>query len=83
MITGGVGLGLATMSHFPLEALIPSSSQIDRCDLKSPKPSQRDCHQLPKWGILKEHVPPCVFLVINDNPYGLMFTLSYICRTSL
>jgi hypothetical protein len=30
---------------------------------------------------LKEHVPPCVILVINDNPYGLMFALSYICRT--
>jgi hypothetical protein len=30
---------------------------------------------------LKEHVPPCVVLVINDNPYGLIFALSYICRT--
>jgi hypothetical protein len=30
---------------------------------------------------LKGHVPPCVVLVINDNPYGLMFALSYICRT--
>ena len=30
---------------------------------------------------LKEHVPPCVVLVINDNPYGLMFALSYICRS--
>jgi hypothetical protein len=25
--------------------------------------------------------PPCVVLVINDNPYGLMFASSYICRT--
>jgi hypothetical protein len=30
---------------------------------------------------VKGHVPPCVVLVINDNPYGLMFALSYICRT--
>jgi hypothetical protein len=30
---------------------------------------------------LKEHVPPCVVLVINDNLYELMFELSYICRT--
>jgi hypothetical protein len=30
---------------------------------------------------LKGHVPPCVVLVINDNPYGLMFALIYICRT--
>jgi hypothetical protein len=30
---------------------------------------------------LKEHVPPCVVLVINDNPYGLTFALSYIYRT--
>ena len=22
-------------------------------------------------------LPPCVVLVINDNPYGLMFTLRY------
>jgi hypothetical protein len=32
---------------------------------------------------LKGHVPPCVVLVINDNPYGLMFALSHICRTCL
>jgi hypothetical protein len=24
---------------------------------------------------------PCVVLVINDNPYGLIFASSYICRT--
>jgi hypothetical protein len=30
-------------------------------------------------GMVKEHVPPCVILVINDNPYGLMFALSSIC----
>jgi hypothetical protein len=30
---------------------------------------------------VKVHMPPCVVLVINDNPYGLMFALSYICRT--
>jgi hypothetical protein len=23
---------------------------------------------------------PCMFLVINDNPYGVMFALSYVCR---
>jgi hypothetical protein len=31
--------------------------------------------------VLKEHFTPCVVLVINDNPCGLMFELSYICRT--
>ena len=25
-------------------------------------------------------LPPCVVLVINDNPYGLMFALRYSCR---
>ena len=25
--------------------------------------------------------PPCVVLVINDNPYGLMVALSYMCRS--
>ena len=25
-------------------------------------------------------VAPCVVLVINDNPYGLMFALRYTCR---
>ena len=25
-------------------------------------------------------VAPCVVLVINDNPYGLMFALRYSCR---
>jgi hypothetical protein len=24
---------------------------------------------------------PCVVLVINDNPYGLMVALIYMCRT--
>jgi hypothetical protein len=32
---------------------------------------------------VKEYVPPCVVLVINDNPYRLMFVLSFICRTCL
>ena len=44
------------------------------------KPSQSDCHQLPKWGRLKEHVPPCVVLVINYNHYGLMVALRFTCR---
>ena len=26
-------------------------------------------------------VAPCVVLVINDNPYGLMFALRYTCRS--
>jgi len=26
-------------------------------------------------------VPPCVVLVINDNPYGLMFALRYPYRS--
>jgi hypothetical protein len=30
---------------------------------------------------VKEHGAPCVVLVINNNLYGLMFALSYICRT--
>jgi hypothetical protein len=30
---------------------------------------------------VKEHVSPCVVLVINDNLYGLMFASSFICRT--
>jgi hypothetical protein len=25
---------------------------------------------------------PCMVLVINDNPYGLMVALSYMCRTA-
>jgi hypothetical protein len=29
---------------------------------------------------MKVHVPPCVVLIINDNPYGLIFVLSYIYR---
>jgi hypothetical protein len=37
--------------------------------------------KLALYGFLKEHVPLCVILVINDNPYGLMFALSYIYMT--
>ena len=25
--------------------------------------------------------PPCVVLVIDDNPYGLMLALRFTCRT--
>jgi hypothetical protein len=32
-------------------------------------------------GDSKSMEPPCVVLVINENPYGLMVTLIYICRT--
>ena len=28
-------------------------------------------------------LPPCMVLVINDNLYGLIFALSYICRGPL
>ena len=44
------------------------------------KPSWCDCHQLPKWGRLKVHVPSCLVLVINDNLYGLMVCLSCTLR---
>ena len=30
---------------------------------------------------LKVHVAPCVVLIINDNPYGLMFALRYSYRS--
>jgi hypothetical protein len=34
------------------------------------------------WTPVKEHIEPHVwFLVINDNSYGLMVALSYMCRT--
>jgi hypothetical protein len=29
----------------------------------------------------RSYLAPCVVLVINDNPYGLMVALSYMCRT--
>jgi hypothetical protein len=32
-------------------------------------------------GCERSYRAPCVVLVINDNPYGLMVTLSYMCRT--
>jgi len=31
-------------------------------------------------GDCKGTLPLSVFLVINDNPYGLMFSLRFICR---
>jgi hypothetical protein len=31
--------------------------------------------------IERSYRAPCVVLVINDNPYGLMVALSYMCRT--
>ena len=34
----------------------------------------------PQWAGESAWLPPCMVLVINDNLYGLMFVLSYICR---
>jgi hypothetical protein len=36
-----------------------------------------------RQGRLKVHFPSCVVLVINDNPYGLIFLLSLIWRNRL
>jgi hypothetical protein len=32
------------------------------------------------WGRCKGKLPLSVFLVINDNPYGLIFSLSFLWR---
>ena len=56
------------------------STIVDMLCIPYINPLKRDCHQLPKWGRLKVHGSPCVVLVINDNLYGLMFSLSYTCR---
>jgi hypothetical protein len=36
---------------------------------------------LPSVNSERSYRAPCVVLVINDNPYGLMIALSYMCRT--
>jgi hypothetical protein len=54
------------------QQLIPLNKRLMTVIMKS-----TPCH------MLKEHVPQSLVLVINDNPYGLMFALSYICRTCL
>jgi hypothetical protein len=36
--------------------------------------------QLYRYG-KRTYEAPCVVLVIDDNPYGLMVALSYVCRT--
>jgi hypothetical protein len=40
------------------------------------------CHMNWNWVChLKVHGDPCVVLIINDNLKGLMFSLSFTCRT--
>ena len=42
------------------------------------KPSKKGLSSITKMGEIESAwLPPCVVLVINDNPYGLMFTLRY------
>ena len=68
------------LKHFSYHALASMLIALCGCLIHYINPRKRDCHQLPKWGRLKVHGAPCVVLVINDNPYGLMFALRYFCR---
>ena len=46
------------------------------------KPSKKGLSLITKMGeIERACVAPCVVLVINDNPYGLMLALRYTCRS--
>jgi hypothetical protein len=54
--------------------LIMHQIEISRCKILISIGSQN-------FASLKEHVRPCVVLVIIDNFYGLMIALTYICRT--
>ena len=46
------------------------------------KPSKKGLSSITKMGeIERACVAPSVVLVINDNLYGLMFSLRYSCRT--
>jgi hypothetical protein len=38
-------------------------------------------YQVSQVSHIERAFAPCVVLVINDNPYGLMFALSFICRS--
>ena len=53
-------------------------SALHGCLIPYINPRKKDCHQLPQWGRLKGHRPSYMVLVIDDNPYGLMFVLSIL-----
>jgi hypothetical protein len=44
-------------------------------------PTNNKIQQTTNKTIERSYRAPCVVLVINDNPYGLMVALSYMCRT--
>ena len=63
-------------------ALSPLRRHVDITSGRSLQTLDRSlwCDQSPNdsW---KSMLPPCVVLVINDNPYGLMFALRYFYRS--
>jgi hypothetical protein len=59
--------------------------QVDKLRSNGKKEKEKVHVSVGEWRMImaaeRAWSPPCVVLVINDNPYGLMFALSYICRT--
>ena len=68
--------------HLPLMRLPPCLFVLQGCFNSLYKPSYKGLSSITKMGEIESAwLPPCVVLVINDNPYGLMFTLRYSYRS--
>src|SRR5680860_862206 len=69
--------------HLPHMRLHPCSFVLQGCFIRYINPLKKGLSSITKMGEIESAwLPPCMILVINDNLYGLIFALSYICRLS-
>ena len=67
--------------HLPLMRLHPCPFVLEGCFIRYINPLKKGLSSITKMGEIESAwLIPCMVLVINDNLYGLMFALSYICR---
>jgi hypothetical protein len=73
---GHRGGGGPAFPHLPFSSFLLSSFS-----LPSTHGGGSSSGTAPPGPVERSYRAPCVVLVINDNPYGLMVALSYMCRT--
>ena len=76
----GVYMATKKLKHYFQEHPIKVISDAPLAEIIGNKDA---ASRVAKWAIQRAWLPPCVVLVINDNPYGLIFALSYIYRFGL
>ena len=81
------GRSLESLREFGFYAFVAFAfntlASLQGCFIHYINPLKKGLSSITKMGEIESAwLPPCVVLVINDNPYGLIFALSSMCRLS-